>query len=786
MRLRKITRPALLCGIVLPLFAGTQAAQAQDTNEQKWGGDEIIVTANKTAQAIDDVPISISAYKQERMDQLGVRSIDDIAALTPGLQIENVRSRASGTNIAIRGISSRIGAGTTGIYLDDAPIQVRVIGYDASNVYPQVFDLERVEVLRGPQGTLYGAGSMGGNVRFITPKPNMTDLSIYGRGEISTTDGGAPSYEGGIAVGGPLIEDKIGVRLSAWYRRDGGWVDRADMNSGAITDRNANYQSTTALRGAVTFKPTETLSITPSVFFQKIDVNDAGVTWNTLSDPGAGIFKNGDPLYQPHRDRFILPNLDIEWDLGGAILTSSTSHFARRSYSEWDYSTVVPAILSAGALASLPGYTSTSYFIDKQANWSTELRLQSAESDSRLSWVVGLYASRRKQTNFQTIDAVGYNILATALGLPQIPAPPAVPNPVLFPDAGEYGLSTLLIANSAVDKQYAAFAEVNYKITDRLTATVGLRAERATLKFENAQSGIFNGPVSGGTANPKASPITPKFSVSYDIDDDNMVYATVAKGYRIGGGNSALPPTTCAAALADIGIAAAPSSYEPDHLWSYEIGSKNSFAGGRFQVASSAFYIDWNNIQQQVFPPCGFQYVENTGKLRSMGFDLQANARISRSFTLGATVAYVKAEYTEDAYPNDNSDLLPLVRDGNSPLGLRPWTLTLTADYDAPLSDQTSLYANGTLTYASADKNKTPFLDNTAVMDLGRINDAAQTLVNVRVGIRRDIVDVSLFAKNLLNSTARTARNHDHPNSLLYKEMSVRPRTVGLTATVRY
>src|SRR5690606_31940125 len=137
MKHRKITRSALLCGIMLSALAGGQAAHAQEGSGQDWGGDEIIVTANKTAQAIEDVPISISAYKQERMDQLGVRSINDIAALTPGLQIENVRSRASGTNIAIRGISSRIGAGTTGIYLDDAPIQVRIIGYDASNVYPQ-------------------------------------------------------------------------------------------------------------------------------------------------------------------------------------------------------------------------------------------------------------------------------------------------------------------------------------------------------------------------------------------------------------------------------------------------------------------------------------------------------------------------------------------------------------------------------------------------------------------------------------------------------------------------
>lgn len=403
MKRRDTVRRALRSTALLSLLAigGSAWAQAAPNDpppakpQADPMPDDIVVTATKTAQLIDKVPISISAYQKDRMDQLGVRGISDIVALTPGLQMENVRSRSSGTNIAIRGISSRIGAGTTGIYLDDAPIPVRVIGYDASNVYPQVFDLERVEVLRGPQGTLYGAGSMGGNVRFITPKPSMKDLSVYARTEVGVTDGGSPSYEGGLAIGTPLVEDKIGLRVSGWYRHDGGWVDRANLATGAITDKDANYQDSEVLRGAMTLKPSDSITITPSVFFQNIRVNDTSSYWNTLSDPGAGVFKNGDPLYQVYKDRFVLPNLDVEADLGGVVLTSSTSYFNRRAYNEWDYSTVVPGILSKGALVTVPGYTAKSYFIDKQSNWSSELRLQSAKSDAPLSWVVGLYASHR-------------------------------------------------------------------------------------------------------------------------------------------------------------------------------------------------------------------------------------------------------------------------------------------------------------------------------------------------------------------------------------------------------
>src|SRR6185312_9898612 len=193
--------------------------------------EEITVTAQRRTERIQDVPISISAFSSEQMDAQGVRDIDAIARLTPGITFQRTDARnTSASSISIRGIASAAGAATTGIYIDDTPIQVRYLGAGgaAFNAFPQVFDLDRIEVLRGPQGTLFGAGSEGGTVRFITPQPNLTHTSAYVRSELGYTEGGDPSYEAGAAFGAPIIQDKVGFRVSAWFRRDGGWVDRTE------------------------------------------------------------------------------------------------------------------------------------------------------------------------------------------------------------------------------------------------------------------------------------------------------------------------------------------------------------------------------------------------------------------------------------------------------------------------------------------------------------------------------------------------------------------------------
>src|SRR5579862_8109725 len=208
----------LLTALVASGFSAERAA-AQTTPPQASKGviEEVVVTATRRAERLDRVPASISAFTAADMQQLDAKSIADLVGYTPGVDFDPVSK-----DISIRGVNSTAGDATTGIYIDDTPIQLRALGFGSDNTLPAVFDLERVEVLRGPQGTLFGAGSEGGTVRYITPAPSLSDFSVYGKTEFSATENGSPNFEGGVAVGGPIIDDTLGFRVSAWGRRDGG------------------------------------------------------------------------------------------------------------------------------------------------------------------------------------------------------------------------------------------------------------------------------------------------------------------------------------------------------------------------------------------------------------------------------------------------------------------------------------------------------------------------------------------------------------------------------------
>ncbi len=284
------------------------------------------MTATRHEESLSKVPISVTALTQDAMDERGIKDFQDIARFTPGVNIDT-----SGTNaISIRGISSSAGAGTTGIYIDDTPIQMRSLGFNPDDTLPKTFDLERVEVLRGPQGTLFGAGAEGGAVRYILTKASTTESSTYVRSEVSYTQYGQPSGEFGIAHGEPIIDGVFGLRASVWYRYDGGWINRADDTTGAIIDHNVNFSNSVAGRITGTWTPTSTLTVTPSVMYQQQDKNDDSTYWPAYSDASAGHFNTATPEKVGGPDTYYLPSLKVQWDLGGSQLISNSSYFSRR------------------------------------------------------------------------------------------------------------------------------------------------------------------------------------------------------------------------------------------------------------------------------------------------------------------------------------------------------------------------------------------------------------------------------------------------------------------------
>jgi iron complex outermembrane receptor protein len=291
-------KACLLSTAIAPLMWAPAAVGATSNVDASTPTDigEVVVTATRKEESLSKVAESVSAFTASKMETLDIKSFADIAKYTPGVSFD-----ADTHDISIRGIASTAGSSTTGIYIDDTPIQARNLGLNANNTLPAVFDLSRVEVLRGPQGTLFGAGSEGGTIRYITNQPSLTTYSGMAHSELDFTQGGAPSYEAGVAVGGPIVEDKLGFRVSVWGRRDGGYIDSVNYQTLDITDANANRVDTYVVRAAVTWEPTNNLTLTPGINYQNRNQHDQDEYWVGISNPSAGVLINGTPDRQATR-----------------------------------------------------------------------------------------------------------------------------------------------------------------------------------------------------------------------------------------------------------------------------------------------------------------------------------------------------------------------------------------------------------------------------------------------------------------------------------------------------
>ena len=773
-------------GLAALMLAGTSSvAVAQDEAapaETDVPRGEIVVTATRQATAISRVPISIAAYDQEALDQQGVRSVDDVTRLTPGVNFNRV-GFGFVTNISIRGISSGSGSATTGIYIDDTPIQVRSLGNSSGNPYPVVFDLDRVEVLRGPQGTLFGAASEGGNVRFITPRPDLNSLSVYGRAELEFTKNGDPSYEAGVAVGAPIVDDVLGFRLSAYHRHEGGFIDRQRYLSSEVDEQDSNSLNSTAFRAALGWQPAEGLMITPSVFYQELKLNDTNSVWANLSDDNDQRYVNGNDSRSPSRDRFVLPALLVEWDFGKVTLVSNTSYFDRRERSRYDYTLYDISAFAPGgdpaAFYSNPDFYSNSPQTNRQNNWTQEVRLQSNDPTSPLTWVIGGFWSKARQRSTQLVDVPflgAYFGLETEQEFIDFWGVPFIDGTIGYIDNFD-----------ATDKQIAGFGEASYEVLEGLKLTAGVRVSKNKFEFTN-----FNdGPVSGGPRSAEGSssesPVTPKFGVSYAPDGNNLFYATVAKGYRVGGANRALPVTpNCTAALQSLGLDAAPQQYDSDSVWSYEVGTKNRMADGRVRLAASAYYIDWSNIIRAVgdLGNCPYAFTTNLGTATSKGFDLQLDFTPVDALNLSVAVGYNKAKFS-DTIRATGADR-DIVTAGHT-LGGSPWTMVTTAQYDFDIGGSEA-YIRAVYEFRSRNNGLTPTRDpgnpnyDPLLLPIPEIHD-----LQLRAGVAIDHSwDVSVFVKNALNKHPLLNYDREGTSAQVFSYTPVRPISAGITASVRY
>jgi len=766
--------------LAAPCHAQGAAAPAPAASSPQADADDgairVVVTAQKRPQFADKVPMSLSAISKDQLEKQGAVDISDLSRLTPGVTART--STIFGTpDLSIRGIASTAGAATTAINIDDAAIQTR--GGDAvagGTAYPQLFDLDRVEVLRGPQGTLFGSGAEGGAIRFITPTPSLDTFSGAARVGVSGSERGAASYEAGAAVGSPIIKDQLGFRASLWHRHQGGYIDHVDRETGDVTGRNTNGEDTTVARAALLFKPVANLTISPSIFFQDGLQRDRATYYE-----GAGLYNTYNHVKQPTHDRFALSTLGVAYDNDSVELKSVTSWFARKQDRTDDYSYALTPAFTGGAevVPGLEHYVALNLEGTSQKNLSQEFRVSSVDDgNSRWNWTAGVYFSRSSQLISQHIQQDVDTFTETLFGIPAIAF---FGSPAIGPD-GQY---SYVEADTLNDRSAAVFGESYFKLLPSTTLTLGLRAGRNSFDFSTHEDGpLAGGPVAfDGTQ--RGHSLLPKVALSHDLTKSDMVYASASKGNRVGGANATYATLPgCAADLAALGIADAPRTYKDDTVWSYELGYKGRMLNQTLDVAASAFIINWSDIQQRVtLPTCRFGYTDNLGSARSQGADLQLQLRATRQLTLSATAAYTDAHYTKTTYASSTPTGTPLVASGQA-LPQSAWSMAAGAEYGWQLAAGRRAHVRADWQYQGGYKRTGPV--GAYDYDAGTYRAPSTHYVTFHGGVDLGSTSVSLFLDNAFDSHTELTRVHNLATDPDYQTITYRPRTLGVTVDYKF
>lgn len=622
--------------------------------------DEVVVTSQKRTSTLQSTPVSITAISGDELQDRGMTNFTTVAQSTPGISL---KSEGPGqTEIEMRGMTSSGGnSPTVGFYLDDIPLTAPAGAQNGKVVIdPTLYDLSRIEVLRGPQGTLYGSGSMGGTVRLITSQPDATAFNGSLQSTLSGTEGGGFNHNNNVMLNLPLVQDKLALRLVATEAHTSGWIDRIVANPFPLVSTDgatrgnvaaapvekqypeSNAQQLNGFRATLLWKPTDRLSITPSFFVQ--DSRQDGISAYD-SVPGTNAHYQPFDIAEPLTDKISIFSLNVNVSFDAFDATSSTAYWRRRSTQTEEASEDFNNPDTGATYAANYGLPNPGYYgptgsgvvfgheNDPSAQFSEELRV-ATKSDGKLNAVAGVFFSNYSATwNFNgTTD-----------------------NPSAYMDLGTFAPATTTHWFDATSPtrliQYAIFGDATYDITSRLRADVGVRVYHYDYRFSSVISGWGSAlgaatPSDSGLITQSGSGFNPKLNLSYEFDKDLMVYATVAKGSRPGGGNARYPTTGSywSAVFAPYNFPGGqwPSSYQPDSVWSYELGQKARFLDRRLTVNASVYYEDWHNIQLEALPGDWALNI-NGNRATIYGGEIETHAILGGGFELSLSGSYTHA-----------------------------------------------------------------------------------------------------------------------------------------------
>ena len=753
--------------------------------------EEITVTARKREESLQEVPFSIVAPIEEVLRSRGVSDLEGVAANVPGFTVQNLGPGQS--QVAMRGVSAgqvvRDQPGIkeqVGIYLDESVISLSLFTPDID-----LFDMSRIEVLRGPQGTLFGSGSLSGTVRYISNQPVLASHDSVAELSVDSISDGGFGGSAKVALNVP-IGDTAAMRVSAYYTSYGGFIDA--VQPGLSVNEDVNSGDRIGARVAFLFKPNDQLTITPRVIYQEVKMDG----WNrsdlynilgnpyTTTRPAVTLDEREQftQIEEPFVDKFLLADLNISYNFGNVDLTSITS------YTDRDVLVVRDAgALTASITGGSIGLPENIYSLDSPLDDATqakvltqELRLAGGNDD--LDWLGGVFYSTIDRDYGQSLFVDGFE---DASGIPT---------------AGHFGAGkdVLFFSNLKYNfDQLAVFGEATWSLGENFDLTGGLRYYNFEEKRTQVFDGIFADPASRpGTT--KADGFSPRLIASYKVSAATSLNAQVSNGFRLGGINDQLNVPLCTPQ--DIATYSGHDNWKDEQLWNYEVGSKSTVMGGRGSFNVSAYYMDIKDLQATVTAgSCSSRVVLNVPKSRSTGLEMELAAAPSEHFDFSISASYNDAEM-QSTFVSAGGDLG--IKKGNRLPTVPKVQVAAAATYQWQMGSASLGYVTGT--YQHVGSRFTQIGDQAA--GFGTVNLRgfrgtiggpltqgtftfepelpAYDLVNLRFGVIVGAWDVALFVNNVTDEVARIALDQERGTRARVGYLTNQPRTYGLSARVNF
>jgi len=702
---------AIVAAVATAVPSNSSAADAQTAPSTVVGLEEIVVTSQKRSENLQNVPMSITAISAATLESANIQTFADYAAKVPNLTFSNGQAfgAVNSRGIAIRGIQ---GGDTTGFYINDLPVPI--------SLEPRVVDISRIEVLRGPQGTLYGARSMGGTVRLITPDPNLQGFSANAHAQAMAIESGGNGYQLDGTFNIPILTDRLAARITPYSGTDGGFENRAfpnPTNPAALTEiKNGGRDNYYGVTAALLWKPIEGLTVRSMIMHQLSSTN--GLPLGDYSPQNRLALRHFD-IAEENRDVWTNMGVVINYQTPVGDISSATSMFDRTAHESEDATEFTQAVYSGALGFTLPFFPAPINAVERSHSIIEELRFAS-NFKGPIQFIGGLYFSNETTTFINDETPIGFDALTGNL---------------LGTDTVFYGFTHTL------EKDRAAFGELTYTFSPQWSVTLGGRYSKSELDTSGYEFGSAVGPdLVNSIGSESEHGFTPKFLVKYQASDNLNLYALASKGFRTGNSQTPPPVSFCAANYAAYNLTPDQlQSYKGDSLWNYEVGVKTRFPDQRITVNAAAFWIDWTNTRQRLVFPCGYDATINSGKARSRGGELEVTAVPFEGLSINAGVGYADAKVITPG------PLISVPPAGSQLQQVAPWTANFSADYRYPLTAELKSVAR--IDYSYTDHSFSANID-----PLNPRLRPSYEIVNLRLGLQRGPWEAALFVANLANT----------------------------------